>query len=105
MNKDNKKEPLQGLDLLAALLDKDNHEEIVLEGADGKMVTFEQVAVIPWDTELYCILHPLDVENVDDDQAFVFRMEEEEDGFAFKLEEDETRAAAVFDEYRALFGA
>jgi hypothetical protein len=91
--------------LLAALLDKDNHEQIVLEGADGKMVTFEQVAVIPQDTDLYCILHPVDVENVGEKQAFVFKMEEEENGFAFKLEEDEKKAAEIFGQYRELFSA
>jgi uncharacterized protein YrzB (UPF0473 family) len=105
MKKEKNKEPMQGLDLLAALLDKDNHEPIVLEGEDGKTVTFEQVAVIPDDTSLYCILHPVDVEAVDDEQAFVFRMEEEENGFAFKLEKDEAKAAQIFDTYKEMFNS
>jgi uncharacterized protein YrzB (UPF0473 family) len=105
MKKEKNKEPMQGLDLLAALLDKDNHEPIVLEDEDGKPVTFEQVAVIPDDTQLYCILHPVDIDSVDDEQAFVFRMEEEENGFAFKLEKDEAKAAQIFDVYRDMFNS
>jgi hypothetical protein len=42
---------------------------------------------------------------VDDEQAFVFRMEEEENGFAFKLEKDEAKAAQIFDVYRDMFNS
>ena len=59
-NQNNEKQ----LDLLDVLLDQDNKEPIVLMDENGKQMTFEQVAVIPYevrkDKRLYCVLKPLD---------------------------------------------
>ena len=44
-----KEEDLRPVDILDVLLDQDNKEPIVLVDEAGKQLTFEQVAVIPYE--------------------------------------------------------
>ena len=99
-NKENK-----SLDLLDVLLDQENREPIVLMDETGKEMTFEQVAVIPYEvrkeTRLYCVLKPLDkIEGIADDEAIVFLVDQDSQGNSIiKVEEDEEIAISVFDKY------
>ena len=100
-NQNNEKQ----LDLLDVLLDQDNKEPIVLMDENGKQMTFEQVAVIPYevrkDKRLYCVLKPLDkIEGIGEDEAIVFLVDTDDQGnLIIKIEEDEEIAIAVFDKY------
>ncbi len=93
------------VDLLDVLLDQDNKEPIVLMDENGKQMTFEQVAVIPYEVRkekrLYCVLKPLDkIEGIGDDEAIVFLVDTDDDGNSvIRIEEDEEIAIAVFDKY------
>jgi len=92
------------MDLLDILLNEDDAQTITLTNADGKEITFEQVAVIPKDETLYAILKPVDdMEGVNDDEAIVFRVDESESEPVLKLEEDEAVAMDVFGEYVKLW--
>ena len=87
--------------ILDILLDEDNKDAIVLEDDKGKKLSFEQIAVIPYNDKVYCILKPIDkIDNVQDDEAIVFFVHEE-DGKepVLMVETDEATAIAVFDEY------
>lgn len=87
--------------ILDILLDEDNKDAIVLEDDKGKKLTFEQIAVIPYNDKVYCVLKPIDkIDNVQDDEAIVFFVHEE-DGKepVLMVETDEATAIAVFDEY------
>ena len=72
---------------------------------NGKQMTFEQVAVIPYevrkDKRLYCVLKPLDkIEGIGEDEAIVFLVDTDDQGNSIiKIEEDEEIAIAVFDKY------
>lgn len=98
-------EELKPMDLLDVLLDQDNKEPIVLMDENGKQMTFEQVAVIPYEVRkekrLYCVLKPLDkIEGIADDEAIVFLVDTDEEGNSIiRIEEDEEVAIAVFDKY------
>lgn len=100
----NEKNDVQ-LDLLDVLLDQENKEPIVLMDENGKQITFEQVAVIPFEVKkekrLYCVLKPLDkIEGIGDDEAIVFLVDTDDEGNSIiKIEEDEEVAIAVFDKY------
>ena len=100
-----KKENLKQVDILDVLLDQDNKEPIVLMDENGKQLTFEQVAVIPYEVRkekrLYCVLKPLDkIEGISEDEAIVFFVDADEEGNSIiKVEEDEEVAIAVFDKY------
>ncbi len=102
MDKENN---VKQVDLLDVLLDQDNKEPIVLMDENGKQMTFEQVAVIPYevkkDKRLYCVLKPLDkIEGIADDEAIVFLVDTDDDGNSIiRIEEDEEIAIAVFDKY------
>lgn len=93
------------IDLLDVLLDQDNKEPIVLMDETGKQMTFEQVAVIPYEVRkekrLYCVLKPLDkIEGIADDEAIVFLVDTDDQGNSIiRIEEDEEVAIAVFDKY------
>ena len=105
MDKVNEKEDLKPIDILDVLLDQDNKDPIVLVDESGKQLTFEQVAVIPYEVRkekrLYCVLKPLDkIEGIADDEAIVFVVDQDKDGNSIiKIEEDEEVAIAVFDKY------
>ena len=105
MEKEKNENTQQPLDLLDVLLDQDNKEPIVLMDESGKQMTFEQVAVIPYEVRkekrLYCVLKPLDkIEGIGDDEAIVFLVDTDDKGNSIiRIEEDEEIAIAVFDKY------
>ena len=97
------------MDLLDILLDRDNRDPIPLMDETGKVINFEQVAVIPYDAEgqdrvLYVVLKPIDhIDGIGEDEAVVFRTDIDKNGnTALRLEEDEERAVAVFEKYYEL---
>ncbi|MBQ8844903.1 MAG: DUF1292 domain-containing protein [Clostridia bacterium] len=94
----------QEADLLDILLDENNREPIVLIDDSGRRISFEQVAIIPYNNQLYCVLKPIDrLENVADDEAIVFFVDEDEEGHTIlRAETNEETAINVFDEYYTL---
>lgn len=99
------KQDLNKVDLLDVLLDQENRDPIVLMDESGKQMTFEQVAVIPYEVRkekrLYCVLKPLDkIEGIADDEAIVFLVDTDDEGNSIiRIEEDEEVAISVFDKY------
>lgn len=94
------------VDLLDVLLDKDNKDPIVLMDEKGKQISFEQVAIIPYEVKkdervLYVVLKPIDkIEGIADDEAVVFLVDQDKAGnTVLRVEEDEEVAIAVFDKY------
>ena len=91
----------QPLDIIDVLLDEDNKDPIILIDGNGKKLSFEQIAVIPFNEKLYCVLKPIDkIENVQEDEAIVFFVHEEEGKEpVLMVETDEKVAMDVFEEY------
>ncbi|MDE6583322.1 MAG: DUF1292 domain-containing protein [Clostridia bacterium] len=88
------------LDLVDVLLDVDNKDPIVLIDGSGKRISFEQIAVIPYNDKIYCVLKPIDkIDNVQDDEAIVFYVDEKDGEKVLMVETDEKVAISVFDEY------
>ena len=100
MSKQAEKEAQQE-NILDILLDEDNKDPIVLIDNTGRRLTFEQIAVIPYNEKIYCVLKPVDkIENVQDDEAIVFFVDEQEGKEpVLMVETDEKTAINVFDEY------
>lgn len=87
-------------DIIDVLLDEENKEPIILVDGNGRELEFEQIAVIPYKEKLYCVLKPIDkIENVADDEAIVFYVEEGGKQPVLKVETDELTAIEVFEEY------
>ena len=87
--------------LLEILTDESDTGNFVLQGDDGVETEFEQIATIPLEEEVYCILRPLNMPEIqlDEDEALVFKLEE---GDSLSLVEDEGLAQLVFEEYYKL---
>ena len=92
--------------LLEVLLDENDTDPIVLEDSRGVPVAFEQIAIIPHKGGLYCVLKPVEkMEHVADDEALVFRVDEEDDETVPAVEDDEVTALEVFEQYYDLIDA
>lgn len=108
---DKQREELAPVDILDVLLDPDNKEPITLVDQDGRVLAFEQVAVIPHDKRgekcLFAVLKPLDkIKGIADDEAIVFCVDIDDDGNSnIVVEEDEEVAIAVYNEYIELLKA
>ncbi len=101
-NVKNEEEEIVKVDLLDVLLDENNTAPIYMHDEKGKQLKFEQVAVIPYGEEdLYCILKPITkIPGIADDEAIVFKVEEDDKGEAvLRVEEKEEIAIAIFDQY------
>ncbi len=98
---DKVEEELANLDIIDILLDEDNKDPIVLVDGNGRRLSFEQIAVIPYNDKLYAILKPIDhIDNVEDDEAIVFYVQEERGKDpVLMVETDEKVAIDVFEEY------
>ena len=73
---------------LEMILDEDCDENIVLFDEDGESTEFEQIAVIPMNEKVYCILRPVDMPDLDEDEAFVFAIVEDDEEGSLDLVED-----------------
>lgn len=100
----NENEKQQQDNIIDILLDENNDQPIVLYDENDNEFRFEQVAIIPYNDNLYAILKPIDeMENVADDEAIVFVVQENEDGeTSLVIETNEPIAMKVFDEYYKL---
>lgn len=90
--------------VLDVLLDDDNCEPIVLRDDTGKMIAFEQIAVITYNETIYCLLKPCDdMKGIADDEAIVFYVVEQ-DGKepCLMVEADMEKAHAVYNIYRQM---
>lgn len=86
--------------ILEVLLDENDKSPIALLDEKGKIITFEQIAVIPMEDGLYCLLKPLGyMEGVADDEAIPFYVDETKDPPVLRIEMDKKKAMAVYDEY------
>ena len=84
------------------LLDENYTGNIVMYDENDKEVEFEQIAIIPLNDKVYALLHPLNVNDLAEDEAIVFSVEEIDDEDAIVLVEDMNVVNAVFDEYYRL---
>lgn len=90
------------VDIVDVLLDENNTAPIYMQNDKGEQIEFDQVAVIPYGEEdLYCILKPITkIAGIKDDEAVVFKVEQDEEGNGFlRVEDKEEIAIAVFDQY------
>ena len=72
--------------IVEKLFDEDHDDVIELEQGDGKIVKFEQVAVVTYNSQYYAILRPLDLK---EDEVVVFHiLDDDEDSLDLILDEE-----------------
>ena len=95
---------MEEVSIFDIILDEENFDNIVLYDEKNKPEEFEQVAYIPLEDKDYAILKPVKpFEGMQDDEAIVFEMAEDEDGEQLIAVSDEKVIDAVFAEYNKLF--
>ncbi|MDE7095101.1 MAG: hypothetical protein K2O23_01290 [Anaeroplasmataceae bacterium] len=88
------------MNILDVLLDEENKDPIVLSNEKGTFYKFEQICVIPYNDKIYCILKPIDkMKGVEEDEALVFYVDEEEETPSLKVETNELTSLKIFEEY------
>ena len=89
--------------IIDALFDENNRDNITLYSENGEAVEFEQIAIVPYEDGTYAILKPvLSPENSDimeEDEALVFELFEDEESAFIEFVEDEKIVDYVFEEY------
>lgn len=90
------------------LFTDDCNEDIKLYSASGKLVSFQQIALIPIDDqgkrEVYAILMPRD-DHAEDDEVLVFQLIGEDCLEELRLVKDDDLIDVIFDEYYKLVAA
>ncbi|MBR2986897.1 MAG: DUF1292 domain-containing protein [Clostridia bacterium] len=87
---------------LDMLLDESCNDNIVLYDDDGEPIEFEQIALIPIEETLYFILRPIEMEGLEEDEAFVFQLIETDEDSTIDLVEDDEIVEKVFELYYSL---
>lgn len=91
---------------IAALLDPENENNIILYDENDKAVEFEQIAIIPIDNDIYAILRPVEqMEGTDEDVAIVFELSEDEEGNdVIEVVDNSEVVDKVYEKYMSLIG-
>ncbi len=72
--------------IVEKLFDEDNNDVIELDQGDGKIVKFDQIAVVAYNSQYYAILHPIELK---EDEVVVFHiLEDDEDAMDLVLDEE-----------------
>lgn len=78
----------------------DDDEIVVLKGEDGQQIELLNIAEIDYGDAVYAILQPNDLGEMDEDEVFVFEIEENEKGERnYVPVEDKVLAQSVIDDY------
>ena len=78
----------------------DDDEIVVLKGEDGQQIELLNIAEIDYGDAVYAILQPNDLGEMDEDEVFVFEIEENENGERnYVPVEDKELAQSVIDDY------
>jgi len=91
------------VDVIDRLLDENDEDPVTLYDEENNETKFEQVAIIPLDEKIYCILKPITkIEGVADDEALVFVIEEIDDEDCLVMVDDDKIINKVFEKYYKL---
>ncbi len=82
--------------ILEKLFDEKNDDVIELTQSDGKVVKFEQVAVVVYDSQYYAILHPIELK---EDEVVIFKLNENDED-SLELVVDEELSKNILEVYK-----
>ena len=91
----------QLLDPVEMILDQNNNDNIILYNDKDEPIEFEQIAVVPIDSNTYVILQPVTpIKGIAEDEAIAFRLPNREYGEEdLQLVEDDNLIDRIFAEY------
>ena len=72
--------------IVEKLFDENNDEIIELKQDDGKVIKFEQIALVVYESEYYAIMHPMELKA---DEVVIFKLvEDDEDSLDLVVDEE-----------------
>ena len=81
-------------------MEEEENELIVLADEEGKEIEFKHIATLDYENEWYIYLHPIEDEDVEDDEMVIFHIQTDADGNdIFVLVEDEELIDKLYNEY------
>ena len=94
---------MEELDPIIAEDEMEDDGIVVLQGADGEEIEFEEIASIVYNDGYYKVMKPVEMpEGMSEDEALVFAVTEEEEGLRYSLVLEDEIIDGVFAEYNAL---
>ena len=86
------------------IFDPDNFDVLTCYSYLGAVIHFEQIAVIPYSNEVYCVLKPVEeMQGIADNEVIVFRVDELNPTENYLVVEmDEKTAMGVYEKYLEL---
>lgn len=86
------------------IFDPDNSDLLTCYSYLGAVIHFEQIAVIPYNNEVYCVLKPIEeMQGIADNEVIVFRVDELNPTENYLVVEmDEKTAMGVYEKYLKL---
>lgn len=86
------------------IFDPDNSDVLTCYSYLGAVMHFEQIAVIPYNDEMYCVLKPIEnMQGIADNEVIVFRVDELNPTEVYLVVEmDEKTAMGVYEKYLEL---
>ena len=83
--------------IVEKLFDENNDDIIELEESGGKILKFEQIAVVLYESQYYAILHPVELKA---DEVVIFKLlEDDEDSLDLVIDEElSKKILEVYDE-------
>lgn len=87
--------------VIEQILDEKNTNNIKIKGNNGEIFTFEQIALINLEEDMYTILHPI-ADDVLEDDVLIFKIIYNEDEAHLELEENEQIIEECFNQYYTL---
>ena len=91
------------MNVVDILLDENNSDPIILKDENQNCFKFEQIAVIPYKEKIYCILSPVQMEGVQENEAMAFYVDFETQPPTLVAEEDVYIVDEVFKKYYEAF--
>lgn len=88
--------------IIDQIMDPDNTDPIEVWTEGGVLMQLAQIAVIPVEGELYLLAQPINVPEIADDEALVYRVAEEHEEAALELVVGDRIVDIVFGEYYAM---
>lgn len=89
---------------IQSILDPKNNQNVILFNENDEAVEFEQVALIPYEKNLYAILKPVElIDGIESDEAVVFLLVEEDNDIYLDVIDDDDTVDAIFEIYNKLF--
>lgn len=95
-----KKAEKKPVNSIEKILTPTNSDNVILYNEKNEPMEFEQIALIPYEENLYCILHPVNlIDGIEQDEAIAFLINEDEDNIWLDIVDEEKTIDKIFDIY------